>query len=65
MKTTENFIHQEMQKRLDLINDENFRIKSVQVAKKLGITPDEWNNNKAIILMYFANEFCSIVNKIK
>jgi len=65
MKTTENFIHQEMQKRLDLVNDENFIIKSVEVAKKLGITPDEWNNNKAIILMYFANEFYSIVNKIK
>ena len=64
MKNVEKFIQQEMQKRLDLVNDENFRIKSIEVAKKLGITADEWNKNKAIILMYFANEFCTIANKI-
>jgi hypothetical protein len=64
MKNAEKFIQQEMQKRLDLVNDENFRIKSIEVAKKLGITADEWNKNKAIILMYFANEFCTIANKI-
>ena len=62
MKATE-FIQKEMQRRLDLINDEQFRIKSGEMAKQLGITAKEWNDNKPALLMYFANEFCKLENR--
>jgi hypothetical protein len=62
MKATE-FIQTEMQRRLDLINDEQFRVKSVEMAKQLGITAKEWNDNKSALLMYFANEFCKLENR--
>lgn len=56
--TTTQFIETEFQKRLDLINDENFRKICIKAAKKLGITAKEWNENKAAILMLMANQFC-------
>lgn len=61
---TKNFIKTEYQRRLDLVNDVNFRKSCVELAKKLGITAEEWNENKAMLLLYFANEFCGIENKI-
>lgn len=48
-------IQTEFQKRLDLINDAKFVKICIQAAKKLGITPKQWNENKAGILMMFAN----------
>ena len=35
-----------------------------KLQEKLGITADEWNTNKATLLLYFANEFCGIENKL-
>jgi len=61
---TKNFIKTEYQRRLDLVNDVNFRKSCVELVKKLGITDEEWNENKAMLLLYFANEFCGIENKI-
>jgi hypothetical protein len=61
---TKNFIKTEYQRRLDLVNDVNFRKSCVELVKKLGITAEEWNKNKAMLLLYFANEFCGIENKI-
>jgi hypothetical protein len=61
---TKNFIKTEYQRRLDLVNDVKFRKSCVKLAKKLGITAEEWNENKAMLLLYFANEFCGIENKI-
>jgi hypothetical protein len=61
---TKNFIKTEYQRRLDLVNDVNFRKSCVELVKKLGITAEEWNENKAMLLLYFANEFCGIENKI-
>lgn len=55
---TTQFIETEFQKRLDLINDENFRKICIKAAKKLGITAKEWNENKSAILMLMANQFC-------
>jgi hypothetical protein len=61
---TKQFIKAEYQRRLDLVNDLDFRTSCVKLAKKLGITADEWNENKAMLLLYFANEFCGIENKM-
>ena len=55
----------EWQRRMDLIQDIKFRELCIKYSKKIGITADEWNKNKAGILLYFANEFCAIENKSK
>ena len=57
MKTT---LTTELKRRENLVNDESFRKVCAKVAKKVGITKEEWDNNKAIILMHFANEACKI-----
>ena len=54
----------EWKRRMDLIEDINFRNLCVEYAKKLGVTAKEWNENKAGILLYFANEFCAHENKL-
>lgn len=54
----------EMKRRTDLINDKSFVEYCVEIAKKLGITAEEWNKNKAMILLLWANEYCSIENKL-
>ena len=62
MKAQE-IITAEFERRTNLIQDENFRNLAIEAAKKLGITAAEWNENKALLLLYFANEFCSIENR--
>ena len=56
-------IESEMQRRMDLINNPKFVKSCVESAKKLGITAQEWNQNKVGILMFFANEICGMENK--
>ena len=63
MNATE-FIQKEYKRRTDLIEDVKFREMCIELAKKLGITADEWNENKATLLLYFANECCAIENKL-
>ena len=46
MTNAEQFIKDEFKRRTDLINDENFRIKCIEVAKQMGITAKEWNESK-------------------
>ena len=60
----QDFINAEMKRRTDLVESEEFRNKCVEVAKKLGITPKEWNENKAAILLFMANEYCKIENTL-
>lgn len=60
MKTT---IKSELKRRMDLVNDINFREICAKHSELIGITPKEWNENKAIIIMKFANDFCGIENK--
>ena len=57
-------IESEMQRRMDLINNPNFVKSCVESAKKLGITAEEWNKNKAMLCLFFANEICSMENKL-
>jgi hypothetical protein len=56
-------IKNEMDLRMSIINDKEFRLQAVEVAKKLGLTAQEWNENKAMILLFMANEMISMDNK--
>ena len=58
----ETIIKNEFARRTALINDPAFMEAAVEAAKALGITADEWNENRAMISMMFANEFCKIEN---
>lgn len=60
---TKKFIKAELKRREDLVMDIEFRNIVAKHAEKIGITANEWNNNKMPILLYFANQFCSIENK--
>lgn len=63
-QTNNEFFNAEWNRRESLINDLEFRKVAVKIVKKMGITAKEWNENKVVILMYLANEFCSLENKI-
>jgi hypothetical protein len=56
-------IESEMKRRMDLVNNPDFVKSCVESAKKLGITAQEWNENKAMLCLYFANQICSMENK--
>lgn len=59
----ENYINQEFELRMKLVEDQQFILDSIKIAKQLGITADEWNKNKAMILLMFANEMIGLDNK--
>lgn len=59
----QDFIEAEMKRRTDLVNDPKFRELCVHYAQSMGITANEWNNNKAVILLMFANEMCRKENE--
>ena len=61
---TKTTIKSELKRRNDLIFNEDFRKKAIEVAKELGITAREWNENKPTILMYIANMYCSMENDL-
>jgi len=56
-------IESEMKRRTDLFENVEFRKLCINAAKKLGITAKEWNENKAMLCLYFANEMCRIENE--
>ena len=60
MTQAQQFIENEINLRVKLVNDPKFIKQSVDVAKRIGITANEWNENKAAILLYFANETLKI-----
>jgi len=60
---TKNFITKEFKRREELVMDIEFRKIVAKHAENIGISAEEWNKNKMTILLYFANEFCSIENK--
>ena len=62
MKANE-LVKNEMNLRMSLINYEKFRIEAVEVAKQLGFTAQEWNENKAMILLFMANEMIAMDNR--
>lgn len=64
MKASE-MIQTELKRRSDLVECLQFRKQAVKVAKKLGITSEEWNKNKMAILLMLANEFCKKENELQ
>lgn len=59
---TKDFISNEMNLRMKLIESPEFIQTAIKVAKQMGITADEWNNNMGGILLLFANEVIGIDN---
>jgi hypothetical protein len=56
-------IQTELKRRTDLIENPVFIQKAIEVVKMMGISSEEFNNNRMAILMLIANEFCAIENK--
>ena len=56
-------IQTELKRRTDLIENHVFIQKAIEVVKMMGISSEEFNNNRMAILMLIANEFCAIENK--
>lgn len=56
-------IHTELKRRTDLIENPLFIEKAIEAVKMMGISSEEFNNNRMAILMLIANEFCAIENK--
>ena len=63
MNTQQFNIEATMTKIMDLATNADFIAKSVEVAKQLGITAQEWNENKPALLMYFAKEALKSTNQ--
>jgi hypothetical protein len=57
-------IASEFQRRAELVNNPDFISKMVILAKEIGITSKEWNENKMTILMMFANKYCKLENEL-
>lgn len=54
----------ELKRRTDLIENPSFVAKAIEAVKLMGISSEEFNNNRMAILMLIANEFCAMENKI-
>lgn len=63
MKTTVT-TQSELKRRTDLIENPSFVAKAIEAVKLMGISSEEFNNNRMAILMLIANEFCAMENKI-
>jgi hypothetical protein len=61
----EEFIKSEFKRRSDLVECLEFRKLAVELAKKMGITAEEWNKNKMPILLMLANKFCAMENQLQ
>jgi hypothetical protein len=53
-------MEKELKRRIDLVKNEGFRAAVAKTAKEIGITNQEWDENKAAILIYMANEACKM-----
>jgi hypothetical protein len=62
--TTAQFIDAEFQRRVTLVENPEFVSKMAILAKEIGITANDWNENKIAILMLFANQYCSLENEL-
>ncbi len=62
--TPQELIKAEYKRRTDLVENVEFRKTCVEIAKKIGITVEEWNENKVQILLMFANKVCGIENQL-
>ena len=56
-------IKTELKRRMDLVYDKEFVKNCAVAAKKLGITAEEWKQNRAGICLLFANEVCRLMDQ--
>lgn len=56
MSSVEQFITSQMNLRLELIHNPIFIEQCISYVKSIGMSAEEWNQNKAGILMMIANE---------
>jgi hypothetical protein len=61
--TTKVTIETEWKRRMDLIESPEFIKLCAEYAKKLGVTAKEWNDNRAGLVLFFANEMCAKENQ--
>ena len=54
----------EFQRRAELVENPDFISKMLIIAKEIGITSKEWNENKMTILMMFANQYCQLQDEL-
>ena len=59
---TQEFIKNELWLRRKLYNTPEFIKESIKIAKALGVTAEQWNENKELILMHIANEIIGLDN---
>lgn len=62
MTNAQAFIQNELDRRMNFVNDPKFREMVRDQFVALGVTPEDWNTNKAFYYMMVANEFCAIQN---
>ncbi|BAV39162.1 hypothetical protein BPT24_040 [Tenacibaculum phage pT24] len=58
-------ISNELKRREELVNDKEFVKKCAEIAKEVGITPKQWNENRGLLVLMFANKVCKIENDIE
>ena len=56
-------IETEWKRRMELVESPAFIELCVNAAKQLGITAKEWNENRAQLVLFFANEMCAKENQ--
>jgi hypothetical protein len=61
--TPQEMIKSEFKRRTDLVENADFRKQCVKMAKALGITAEEWNQNKIHLMLIFANKVCELENQ--
>jgi hypothetical protein len=54
----------EFQRRAELVENPEFISKMIILAKEIGITAKEWNENKMTILLMFANQYCQLQDNL-
>lgn len=61
--TMQEFIQNENNLRIKLVEDVKFRELCIKACKELGISANEWNENKMAICLFLANEIIAKDNK--
>ena len=54
------YLNNEMNLRVKLVEDVKFRELCVKMCKELGIPASEWNKNKVDICLFIANQFIGL-----
>ena len=58
-------IENQIERRMNFVEDPKFRKLVAQKMKELGVSPQEWKENAWVYYMYIANEFCAIEDGLR